>query len=81
MKRNLTFSRVMSFLAPGRLLRGALWGYRIVEAVKGDKTHRSTLFKARVVPRENASNTPQWFVTLQRLYPMIEPNASNQGCH
>lgn len=71
----------MSFLDPGHLLRGANWGYRIVEAVKGDKTHASAVFKARVVPRENASNKPQWFVIPQWLYPMIDSNASNQGYH
>lgn len=71
----------MSFLAPGHLLRGAKWGYRIVEAVKGDKTHASAVFKARVISRENVANTPQWFVVLRRLYLMVDSNVFNQGYH
>ncbi|KAF1950008.1 kinase-like protein [Byssothecium circinans] len=55
-------SRTMSSLAPGHLLQGAHWGYRIVDAVKGDNTHASAVFKARVLPRENASNAPHWAI-------------------
>lgn len=56
--------RTMSSLAPGHLLQGAHWDYRIVHAVKGDNTHSSAVFKANVVPRENVHNAPQWFVCI-----------------
>lgn len=52
----------MSSLAPGHLLQGARWDYRIVDAVKGDSTHTSTVYKAKVLPRENATNVPKWLV-------------------
>ncbi|KAK2764424.1 hypothetical protein FQN54_009118 [Arachnomyces sp. PD_36] len=53
----------MSFLAPGRVLQGARWDYRILTPVKGDNTHISTVFKAEVIQRESAdtsSRAPQW---------------------
>jgi hypothetical protein len=59
--------RTVSSLAPGYILQGAHWTYRIVEPVKGDNTHISTVFKAEVVLRENARNEPKaphWFVVL-----------------
>ncbi|PGH01636.1 serine/threonine protein kinase [Polytolypa hystricis UAMH7299] len=52
----------MSSRAPGHILLGAHWNYHILEAVKGDNTHASTVFKAKVVPHENTINAPQWFV-------------------
>ncbi|KAF2816716.1 uncharacterized protein BDZ99DRAFT_375363 [Mytilinidion resinicola] len=56
-----SLSRTMSSLAPGHL-QGAHWDYRIVGTVKGDNTHASAVFKAKVVPRENAPNAPQWAI-------------------
>lgn len=57
----------MSSLAPGHLLQGAKWGYRITDTIKGDNTHASSVFKARVVPRKNGPDTPKWLVGFQRL--------------
>ncbi|KAE8353223.1 hypothetical protein BDV28DRAFT_157211 [Aspergillus coremiiformis] len=54
-----SFSRTMSSLAPGCTLQGARWDYRILTPIKGDNTHISTVFKAEVIPRENAGNTPK----------------------
>lgn len=57
----------MSSLAPGCVPQGARWDYRILTPIKGDNTHISTVFKAKVVPRENtgsSSRVPQWFVVL-----------------
>ncbi|CAG8937788.1 unnamed protein product [Penicillium salamii] len=56
-------SRTMSSLAPGNILQGARWNYRILSPIKGDNTHISTVLKAEVVPRENSRNAPkapQW---------------------
>lgn len=58
-------SRTMSSLAPGYILQGACWNYRILSPVKGDTTHISTVFKAQVVPHGHAPKAPQWFVVLQ----------------
>lgn len=55
--------KTMSSLAPGHLLQGLNWDYRIEHAVKGDGTHLSTVFKAKVIPHENVPNYPQWFVS------------------
>lgn len=49
-------------LAPGHTLPGARWDYRIVKAVKGDNTHRSAVFMAKVLPHDDVPNPPQWFV-------------------
>lgn len=57
----------MPSLAPGSILQGARWNYRILKLVKGDNTHISTVFKAKVIPRQNTRNdprAPQWFVVL-----------------
>ncbi|KGO73366.1 hypothetical protein PITC_086540 [Penicillium italicum] len=52
----------MSSLTPGHVLRGAYWNYRVLEPVKGDNTHISTVFKAHVVPRDTrvVSEVPRW---------------------
>ncbi|KAL8755990.1 MAG: hypothetical protein Q9184_004638 [Pyrenodesmia sp. 2 TL-2023] len=55
-----SLSRTMSSLAPGHVLGGARWNYRILNPLEGDGTHTSAVFKAKVVPHENASNAPQW---------------------
>jgi hypothetical protein len=58
-------ARKMSSLTPGHVLRGARWNYRVLEPVKGDSTHISTVFKAQVVPRECVvPEVPEWFVVL-----------------
>ncbi|KAI3390808.1 hypothetical protein diail_8586, partial [Diaporthe ilicicola] len=57
----------MSSLAPGHLLQGAKWGYRITDAIKGDNTHASAIFKARVVPREDGPDTPKWAIIKKAL--------------
>ncbi|KAL1882884.1 hypothetical protein Daus18300_000522 [Diaporthe australafricana] len=57
----------MSSLAPGNFLQGANWDYHIVDAVKGDSTHASAIFKAKVVPRGNAINAPQWAIIKKAL--------------
>ncbi|KAF9890791.1 hypothetical protein FE257_005361 [Aspergillus nanangensis] len=49
----------MSSLAPGSILQGAHWNYRILNPVKGDNTHLSTVFKAEVLLRGNARNDPK----------------------
>lgn len=58
----ISVSRAMSSLTAGQVLQGAQWDYRIVDALKGDKTHASAVFKAKVIPRENGfDNSPEWF--------------------
>lgn len=59
-----SLSRTMSSLAPGSILQGACWNYRILKPIKGDKTHNSTIFKAEVLSTEQTHNSPQWFVVL-----------------
>jgi hypothetical protein len=60
-----SLARKMSSLTPGHVLRGARWNYRVLEPVKGDSTHISTVFKAQVVPRECVvPEVPEWFVVL-----------------
>lgn len=49
-------------LAPGHTLAGAQWDYLIVRAIRGDKTHRSAVYIAKVVPHDGALEPPQWFV-------------------
>ncbi|KAJ6118792.1 hypothetical protein N7471_013412 [Penicillium samsonianum] len=49
----------MSSLTPGHVLQGACWNYSLMEHVKGDHTHNSDVFKAQVVPRENARVVPE----------------------
>ncbi|KAI1502223.1 hypothetical protein F5X99DRAFT_408402 [Biscogniauxia marginata] len=49
----------MSSLAPGRILPGARWNYRILDTVKGDNTHNSAVFKAQVISPQNAIDHPQ----------------------
>lgn len=65
-----SLSRIMSSLAPGNILQGAHWNYRVVNPVKGDNTHTSSVFKAEVLSRLNARNAPgapQWFVMFYSL--------------
>ncbi|KAJ5788921.1 uncharacterized protein N7518_005932 [Penicillium psychrosexuale] len=52
----------MSSLAPGNVLRGACWNYRVLEPVKGDNTHNSTVFKAQVIARgaRVVPEVPEW---------------------
>ncbi|KAJ5908739.1 hypothetical protein N7495_001421 [Penicillium taxi] len=52
----------MSSLAPGNILQGAYWKYRILDPIKGDKTHLSTVFKAEVIADEDAHKTPKWAI-------------------
>jgi len=52
----------MSSLAPGHILSGARWNYRIKEAVEGDNTQISTDFKAEIIQHKNSLGSPQWFV-------------------
>lgn len=54
-----SLAKTISSLAPGHVLQGAQWDYRIVDAVKGDSTHASAVFRAKIVPRENTPNAPQ----------------------
>jgi hypothetical protein len=51
--------RNLSSLAPGYILLGTHWNYRVLDAIKGDSTHISAVFKAEVIPREIVPNTPQ----------------------
>ncbi|KAF2672887.1 hypothetical protein BT63DRAFT_450913 [Microthyrium microscopicum] len=55
-----TLSKPMSSLAPGHILSGARWNYRIKEAVEGDNTQISTGFKAEIIQHENSLGSPQW---------------------
>ncbi|KAJ6126017.1 hypothetical protein N7471_010510 [Penicillium samsonianum] len=52
----------MSSLIPRHFLRGAYWNYRVLEPVKGDSTHISTVFKAQIVPRDArvVPEVPKW---------------------
>jgi hypothetical protein len=62
----------MSSITPGHVLRGAYWNYRVLEPVKGDNTHVSTVFKAQVVAHDArvVPEVPEWFValTISRLF-------------
>lgn len=48
--------------APGHTLAGARWDYRIVKGIKGDNTHRSTVYMAEALPHADVPEPPQWFV-------------------
>jgi hypothetical protein len=63
-------ARAIMTYAPGHLLRGNVWDYRILATVGGDGTHGSTIFKAEIVPRENitTANVPKWSVMLPRVH-------------
>ncbi|KAH6850359.1 hypothetical protein B0I37DRAFT_371451 [Chaetomium sp. MPI-CAGE-AT-0009] len=52
--------------APSHFLRGKIWDYHVLAAVRGDPTRGSTIFKAEVVPHENTTtiNVPRWSVML-----------------
>lgn len=81
-------------LAPGHLLKGARWDYRIEASIKGDKTHASTVFKAAVIPRGNTPDIPQWCsivtfhdkktppktLTKQKLTPYCAAQGRDQNC-
>ena len=54
--------RTMSSIAHGPVLQGSCWDYRIIGALKGDRTHSSTVFKAKVLPHNSAQNFPKLFV-------------------
>lgn len=57
----------MSSLATGHVLAGSKWNYRILEAVQGDKTHTSTVYKAEITPNKTSHDVPQWLFTLDQL--------------
>jgi hypothetical protein len=50
-----SLSKPMSSLAPGHILSGARWNYRIKEAVEGDNTQISTGFKAEIIQHESVN--------------------------
>jgi hypothetical protein len=58
----------MSSLAPGRILSGARWNYRIKEAVEGDNTQISTGFKAEIIQHESSLGSPHWFVIVSSSF-------------
>ncbi|KAH9894621.1 kinase-like domain-containing protein [Xylariomycetidae sp. FL2044] len=61
--RGLTSSlRSVATLAEGQTLKGKKWDYQIVEPIKGDATHNSAVFKARVVPTNASTCGPTWAV-------------------
>lgn len=62
--QSAAMSRTMSSHAPGPVLTGTHWNYRITDIVPGDNTHSSFAFKAVVIPHENTLNTPRWFVAM-----------------
>ncbi|KAL1885132.1 hypothetical protein Plec18167_001789 [Paecilomyces lecythidis] len=64
----------MSSLHSGEILLGSRWNYRVIDAVKGDSTHASTIFKAGIVPYKSHTDAPQWFATLRR-------SSSNSKAH
>jgi hypothetical protein len=72
-----SLARKMSSLTSGHVLRGACWNYRVLEPVKGDNTHISTVFKAQIVARDSrvVPEVPEWFValTISRLF---KPNSA-----
>ncbi|KAF2452535.1 hypothetical protein BDY21DRAFT_388547 [Lineolata rhizophorae] len=55
------------------------WDYRILDAIKGDATHTSTVFKAEVVPHENVSNPPKWAL-IKTASPEDADATENLGC-
>lgn len=57
-------ARSMPSLAPGLLLRGKHWDYRIIGDVKGDNSQPSNISKATVIPREKTLKAPKWSVFL-----------------
>jgi hypothetical protein len=58
-----SLSKSMSSLAPGHILSGKRWNYRIINAVEGD-TQISTCFKAEIIKHENSFGSPKWFVKI-----------------
>lgn len=56
-KTSLIF-RAMS-LSRGQVLPGARWDYSIIEPLKGDGTHISAAFKAKIVPKHHDFDVPQ----------------------
>jgi hypothetical protein len=54
-------SRTMSFIAHERVFEGNRWRYRLIDALGGDGTHSSTVFKAEILPYDSAQNAPKWF--------------------
>ncbi|RDW83624.1 uncharacterized protein DSM5745_03950 [Aspergillus mulundensis] len=65
----------MSSLAPGHILQGASWDYRILNPLNGDNTHTSTVLKAEIISRgtERVSSAPQWAVI--KIAPPGDANA------
>ncbi|KKZ61071.1 hypothetical protein EMCG_04315 [[Emmonsia] crescens] len=56
----------MSSLTSGQVFTGAKWNYQIVNALTGDGTHSSTVFKAKVLQKDGVLDAPQWFATLHQ---------------
>lgn len=74
---------MMSILAPGSIIQGAKWNYRLIrEITKGDATHETTVYKATVDPHKDNIKAPQWFVmpTIS-LASMLTLLLSIQGCY
>ncbi|KAF1841096.1 uncharacterized protein K460DRAFT_398954 [Cucurbitaria berberidis CBS 394.84] len=57
-----SLSRAMSSIASEHILPGRQWNYRILNVVKGDNTHASTVFKAEVFPHKNVHGAPRWAI-------------------
>ncbi|KAF3020835.1 hypothetical protein E8E15_006980 [Penicillium rubens] len=57
-----SLARKKSSITPGHVLRGAYWNYRVLEPVKGDNTHTSTVFKAQVIAHNARAvpEVPEW---------------------
>ncbi|PYI04707.1 hypothetical protein BO78DRAFT_420453 [Aspergillus sclerotiicarbonarius CBS 121057] len=72
-----SFSRTVFSLAPGCTLHGAHWKYHILNPIKGDGTHASSVFKARVIPDHSpgkALEAPKW--ALIKVASPDDPTAS-----
>jgi hypothetical protein len=63
-----SLSKPMSSLAPGHILSGARWNYRIKEAVEGDNTQISIGFRAEIIQHESSLASPQWFVIVSSSF-------------
>lgn len=66
-------SRVISTFAYGKILCGAKWRYEIIEPIKGDGTHKSLVFKARVF---GAADAPKWCAIFQQAAASSKANFS-----
>jgi hypothetical protein len=73
--------RNMSSLASGQVLTGAKWNYRVIDALKGDGTHKSAAFKAEVLPKDGILDASKWFAMLHPTPANSKANPSNQDFH